>query len=36
MMIDVSIGTAKLLIWEDFLNQTEADSWFEHFNPTVQ
>lgn len=36
MMIDVSIGTAKLLIWEDFLNQTEADSWFEHLNSTVR
>lgn len=36
MMIDLSIGTAKLLIWENFLNQTDADSWFEHFYSTVQ
>lgn len=36
MMIDLSLGTAKLLIWEDFLNQTDADNWFEHFYSTVQ
>lgn len=36
MMIDLSLGTAKLLIWEDFLNQKDADSWFEHFYSTVQ
>ncbi len=36
MMMDLSIGTAKLLIWENFLNQTEANSWYKHFNSTVQ